>query len=92
MLNLYHNDWVFIKGRSNYPEFNKPVYILVEHDVLDEVNKDSNYPFVRKACLDQTQSTDYIILIWKLSDFDPETEEEILQQCYTVIAWRYNPK
>ena len=68
-----------------FPEPGKPVYILYEEDVVDpEV-----HPTVRRAVLEERSPFAGQSLYWRLLDFDPETEEEILQQYFTVIAWRY---
>lgn len=90
MLNPYQNTWIFLQINSNVPEFNKPVCILIEPDVIFDTEED--YPIVRKATLIQEKTANYTISLWKLLDYDPETEEEILQQNKTVVAWRYNPQ
>jgi hypothetical protein len=93
MLNPYLNDWV-LRTSGLFPEENVPVIILVEHDVIYDA--DEEFPFTRKAELIKTKivsTLDDTVLAWKLLDYDPETEDELLQQCFTVIAWRYfSPK
>lgn len=89
MLNRYKETWVFIQSSAHFPEFNKSLCILIEPDVIYDTQED--YPIVRKATLIQEKTANYTISLWKLLDYDPETEEEILQQNKTVIAWRYNP-
>lgn len=80
--------WTFRYWPDDFePPVNTPIYILVEQDQVDP----EQYPFVRKAVM--IKSNDPVIegrlrWEWKLIDFDPETEEEILHQYYTVIGWR----
>ena len=88
MLNPNLDQWKF--GKDEQPKPGTPVFILVEPDVILAVNEDM--PFVRMASrhvwgTEQNLKPSYFY--WKLLDFDPETEEEILQQCFSVIAWRY---
>ena len=73
------------------PDLDVPLFVLIEHDVIDEHDVLANQPFVRHASLHR-YDREPRILYWKLLDFDSETEEEILQQCYSVIAWRYASK
>lgn len=65
---------------GGFPNKNAPVYILVEESACRD-----NVPFLAKAILVKTDPT----WCWKLLEFDPEEEEEILQQHYSVVAWRY---
>jgi hypothetical protein len=89
MLNPYLNDWIAISDRGLFPEFNKPCIILIEHDVIHDPEEE--FPFVRKAILIEVSAfpAKGTMSAWQLMDYDPETEEEILQQCFTVVAWRY---
>jgi hypothetical protein len=88
MLNI-HPNWIAINDRGLFPENDVPVIILVEHDVV--YHSDEEFPFTRKAMLiDVSKDKPYCgNIAWKLLDYDPETEEEILRQCFTVVAWRY---
>lgn len=70
------------------PDLGVPLFVLIEYDVVAEQDVLANQPFVRYASLHR-YDREPRILYWKLLDFDPETEEEILQQCFSVIAWRY---
>lgn len=84
MFNQKIDSWKFSRGE--YPEDGVPVFILIEHDVVHDVDREA--PFVRKASL-HTYDREPKIKYWKLEDFDPEEEEEILQQCFSVVAWRH---
>ena len=84
MLNKKIDTWTII---GEFPEPGKPVWILIEHDVVHD--EDVEAPFTRKA---ETRIEDFAgrpFISWHLLDFDPETEDEILHQDMTVVAWRY---
>jgi hypothetical protein len=84
--------WKFsIFTEADLPKHNVPVFILVESDVIDETdNFNVEYmPFVRPAMLVKFTDQPFTISRWKILDFDPEEEEEYLQQAFTVVAWRY---
>jgi len=88
MLNPHLDSWHIWRSSSpETPEFNVPLFILIEHDVIED-DVLVNQPFVRYASLHR-YDREPRILYWKLLDFDPENEEEILQQYFSVIAWRY---
>lgn len=83
MLNPHiHNSWVLIDADGDFPSFDVPVYVLIENDVL--YGEPDDAPFIRYATL----ISDSLQYQWKLLDYSPLEEEEILQQCYTVVAWR----
>jgi len=84
MLNDKHHTWT--TSPSALPEPGRPLWILVEHDAVQD--EDVQAPFVRKAVArhDPGGVPEWT---WRLLDHDPETEEAELQQCFTVAAWRY---
>ncbi len=83
MLNQQIDTWTIIGAM---PEPDRPVWILVEHDVVHDVDVEA--PFVRKAVA-RFKAGGIPEWTWHLLDFDPDTEEEVLQQVFTVVAWRY---
>lgn len=91
MLNPHLDQWhIWHVSSPATPELDVPLFILIEHDVIEE-DILANQPFVRHASLHR-YDREPRILYWKLLDFDPENEEEILQQCFSVITWRYASK
>lgn len=77
MLNTKQQDWSL--NRVSLPEIGREVVALIEHDVVE--NPDVDFPFTRKALFTGNA--------WYLMDHDPDTEEALLQQYFTVVAWRY---
>lgn len=91
VLNPHLDQWnIWHISSPETPQLDVPLFILIEHDVIEE-DILANQPFVRHASLHR-YDREPRILYWKLLDFDPENEEEILQQCFSVIAWRYASK
>lgn len=69
--------WTLTTG--GWPEVDRPVFILIEEDTCDP----RQYPGILKVVLQSDRRM-------RLVDFDPETQEEFLNQnVYGVIAWRY---
>jgi hypothetical protein len=88
MLNKDKDNWVFRNAPNfEFPEPGREVVMLVEHDVV--YDKNENFPFIEFGEVLVTELPDGKRYSWKLTKYDPETQEEILQQCYTVMAWRY---
>jgi len=93
MLNPNLDNWNF--NKTEMPEIDKPVFILVESDTWTAENEDMDsnstyynmdeFPFVRCASLGK----DEIAYYWKLIDCNYDSEESVLRQNFSVIAWRY---
>jgi len=95
MFNPHLNHWHNWLGPTEPPALNVPLFILVEHDTIDDQNVLLNQPFVRLASLhryDPDPRTPGVAYYWKLLDYDPEEEEEILRQNFSVVSWRYATK
>lgn len=75
-------DWTTIGTKINLPKLDKEVIALIEH--ATEIEED--LPFIERLVLEEGKE----LLRWRLVEFDSESQEEYLQQGYTVIAWRYN--
>lgn len=84
---VHHWNNLFVE--ADLPKFDTPVFILVESDVIED-GIIEYYPFVRPAMLIKgSEDPTFSINRWKILDYDPEQEEEYLQQAFTVVAWRY---
>lgn len=96
---MRHDNWVMVNFPHQFddrmnpfflehsmPQFGKPVIALIENDC-------DNDAFVAKLIAVKGNGLSGVegepFLIWKIIDFDPETQEETLQQSYTVVAWKY---
>ena len=100
--NLHDWHWYFDDSDFNHPTFDAPCFILIERDNLfiegntdyrhteiKDIYGNEYYPIIRKARL--KPNTDVIRIgngFWWLLDVE-EDEEELLQHCNNVIAWRY---
>ncbi len=74
-------DWHFITCDDDMPSLGASVFVLVEDDI------GRSPPVVRCAELARDRSMD--MLVWMLLDHNQDIEEEILQQTFTVVAWRH---
>lgn len=85
MLNDMMDQWTIYKdGRA--PPIGVDLVILVEHDVI--FDKQKEFPFTRSCVVECASAVDSQ-LCWRLTDYDPEEEEEYLNWGeFTVIAWR----
>jgi hypothetical protein len=86
MFNPNIDGWHLLKNGAVWPDHDVPLFVLIEHDVVHNLSE--QVPFARMATLHRYE-TEPKILYWRLRDYDPEAEEEILQQYYSVVAWRY---
>lgn len=73
----------WITDRDITPMFERPVFALVDSNV------DYEDPQLAVLKLVNLSSQSNPPIAWHLVDFDPEEQEELLRQHYTVIAWRY---
>lgn len=81
MINTHQSAWML--KRDGFPPIGVPVWALIENDVLDPADEWHD-PWAAKLVLEQGAT----IKLWRMLEFDQQTQEEYLQQCYTVIAWR----
>lgn len=73
---------------SIFPETDKEVFALVEPDVILDEKEDE--PFICRLFLRyEEQNQDNMKYIWELHPDDQSETEKYLQQCFTVVAWRY---
>lgn len=81
---MYTPFWHLITVHG-FPEFNRPVYILIEDSVL--YGDEGQYPVVEEAILEfhLTGNPQYV---WKIANPFDKSEEFVLQS-ETVHAWRY---
>lgn len=92
MINDKIDTWVFDK--NIIPQYGHPVFILIESDVVEFSGSDPEEqynPLVEKAVLRTSFTNGKYSDHWELvnvSELDPN-QEKILQQVYTVVAWRY---
>jgi hypothetical protein len=90
-------NWQIIDNTGRIPDFDTPVVILIEHDVVEDADLDFlDFPFTRLAALRANPFTAgrweagrWEAGRWELLDYNPVIEEQFLQQYFTVIAWRY---
>ena len=83
--------WTFItQEKESYPLDGLPVYALVEETVGGDITGEE--PIIGELVWFERIAgllPDSPISAWKLVNFDPDEQDEILQPNYTVVAWRY---
>lgn len=74
-----------------FPEVDKEVFALIEHDVVHDGNEDE--PFICRLFLRYNEKhPENMKYVWELHPDDQSETEKYLQQCFTVVAWRYSSK
>lgn len=82
---IEHNNWTMINynnGLRDFPEFNQVVLAMIEESGTENCFVDRIY--LRNNGENRNPEVSWVLLEW-----DPETQEEILQQQYDVICWRH---
>lgn len=83
MLNKMKDTWKLIKTFEDLPKLGMEVFALIENDVI--LNEEDNFCFTAQLFLRKEGEN----LLWELHPDDQEDTEKYLQQCFSVVAWRY---
>jgi hypothetical protein len=80
---LLNNLDAWVTDLNVTPVFERPVYALIDS------NASYGEPHVEVLKLVNNGGESNPPISWHLVEFDPDEQEELLQQNYNVVAWRY---
>lgn len=78
----------YIVGTEEYkslPRYDRAVYAVVQNDIVNEKEE----PLVVKLKRVRNGEGANPTFSWHLLEFDPNEQEELLQQKYSVVLWKY---